>query len=129
MTQVVPFQQDDSKDNHAAAGVLSLKNMDPDFDGDGKVSASERDVYDRMIAADTDRDGHLTRKEVYQVIAKLKGEIDEAKGGIPRGDRLRCPGNRASASTARGAQPPPDERSGAGTARSPSEPRSPPLGP
>ena len=32
-------------DGADAGGVLSLKNMDPDFDGDGKISPLEKAVY------------------------------------------------------------------------------------
>lgn len=67
-----------------ADNVLSLKDMDPDFNEDGVVSPLEKEVYDRMMAADVNDDGYLTRSEVYTVIARMKGQIDEAsKGGIP----------------------------------------------
>ena len=65
------------------SGVLSLQSMSPDFNGDGVVDATEQDVYDKMMAADVDGDGYLTRTEVYQVIASSQRAIEEAqKGGI-----------------------------------------------
>ena len=76
--QVLPY------DGADAGGVLSLKDMDPDFDGDGKISPLEKAVYDKMLAADVDGDGLLTRAEVYKVIQSMKHEVDDAvKGGIP----------------------------------------------
>ena len=67
----------------AEGGVLSLKDMSPDINGDGIVSPLEQQVFDRMKAADVDGDGLLTRREIFSVIAALKGEISEAqKGGI-----------------------------------------------
>jgi len=65
-------------------GVLSLKDMDPDFNGDGIVSPLEKQVYDYMREADTNNDGYLTRREVFHVITRMKSQIDEASGsGIP----------------------------------------------
>lgn len=61
-------------------GVLSLKDMDPDINGDGIVSPLEKQVYDHMLAADTDNDGHLTRREVFHVIKRMKSQADEASG-------------------------------------------------
>ena len=72
-TKVVPYH-----DGADAGGVLSLKNMDPDFDGDGKISPLEKAVYDKMLAADLDGDGLLTRAEVYKVIQSMKNEVDDA---------------------------------------------------
>ena len=66
------------------AGILSLKDMSPDFNNDGVVDATEQQVYDKMMAADVDGDGFLTRTEVYQVIASGHAQLEEAqKGGIP----------------------------------------------
>ena len=65
-------------------GVLSLSNMNPDFNNDGVVDEMEKAVYERMLAADADGDGYLTRAEVYTVIATATTELREAqKGGIP----------------------------------------------
>jgi len=64
-------------------GVLSLANMDPDFNRDGVVDETERAVYEKMLKADADGDGHLTRAEVYTVISSATLELREAqKGGI-----------------------------------------------
>ena len=66
------------------AGVLSLVNMSPDFNNDGVVDATEQQVYDKMVSADIDGDGFLTRAEVYKVIASAQSELKEARaGGIP----------------------------------------------
>jgi len=64
-------------------GVLSLASMDPDFNKDGVVDETEKAVYEKMLKADADGDGHLTRAEVYAVIATGIMELREAqKGGI-----------------------------------------------
>ena len=65
-------------------GVLSLKDMSPDFNNDGVVDEMEQTVYDKMKAADADADGFLTREEVFHVIASSVNAVREAqKGGIP----------------------------------------------
>lgn len=84
MARVMPPGTTETKVEAIGPGVLSLEDMDPDFDGDGTVSPLEKAVYAQMRAADADGDGFLTRREVYEVIAGMKKELDEAgKGGIP----------------------------------------------
>jgi len=62
-------------------GVLSLASMDPDFNKDGVVDEMEKAVYEKMLKADADGDGHLTRAEVYTVISSGIKELREAKTG------------------------------------------------
>ena len=65
-------------------GVLSLRDMDPDFNSDGLVDETEALVYRKLQAADADGDGFLTRKEVSTLLAASVKEIQEAQsGGIP----------------------------------------------
>ena len=85
MSKVVPFGDADEHVAPVVSGVLSLKDMDPDFNSDGIVSPIEKEVYDRMLAANMDKDGYLTRGEVYEVMAALKSEVNEVQqsGSIP----------------------------------------------
>ena len=57
----------------------------PDFNKDGVVDDLERQVYEKMMAADLDNDGYLTRTEVFHVINSPITEIKAAgmNGGIP----------------------------------------------
>lgn len=61
--------------------VLSLKDMDPDFNADGKVDAWEKDLYDRIKAADGNNDGYLTKSEVYNLLSMGAKETFEARAG------------------------------------------------
>ena len=45
--------------------VLDLEKLNPDVDGDGKVSASELKIYNLLRAQDTSGDGKLTVAELY----------------------------------------------------------------
>jgi len=85
MSKVVPLGDADDHVAPFVSGVLSLKDMDPDFNSDGIVSPIEKEVYDRMLAADVNKDGYLTRGEVYEVMAALKGEVNDVQqsGSIP----------------------------------------------
>ena len=49
-------------------GELLLSDLNPDFDGDGRISAFEKEVYDMFKAADKDGSGALNMREVYGVV-------------------------------------------------------------
>ena len=51
--------------------VIDLNRLDPDVNGDGKVSASELKIYNLLRAQDTDGDGKLTIGELYNGLAAL----------------------------------------------------------
>jgi Ca2+-binding EF-hand superfamily protein len=64
----------------AGQGILSLETLQPDLDRDGKVDSWEQEVYDKLIAADADGDGVLTREELFGVMKTLNGMAK--RGGI-----------------------------------------------
>lgn len=44
----------------------------------------ERDVYDRIVAADTDHTGFISVRNLFDFIHKMSDEVKEAsQGGIP----------------------------------------------
>ena len=45
--------------------IIDLDKLNPDTDGDGKVSASELKIYNLLRAQDTSGDGKLTVAELY----------------------------------------------------------------
>ena len=49
-------------------GELLLADLNPDFDGDGRVSAFEQEVFEMFKAADRDGSGALNMREVYAVV-------------------------------------------------------------
>ena len=49
-TRVLPYSSGD------ATGI-PLSALDPDTDGDGKIEEWEKEVYTRILAADTDNSG------------------------------------------------------------------------
>ena len=51
-------------------GVLHLSDLNPDADGDGKISAFEKEVYNMFKEADVDGSGALSMREVYGVVKK-----------------------------------------------------------
>ena len=51
--------------------VLDLRKLDPDVNGDGKISASEKRIYGLLKAADVDGDGKLSVSEMYGALGKL----------------------------------------------------------
>ena len=51
--------------------VLDLRKLDPDVNGDGKISASEKRIYEFLQAADKDGDGKLSLSEMYGALGKL----------------------------------------------------------
>ena len=44
--------------------VLDLRKLDPDINGDGKISSEEKTIYKLLMDADTSGDGKLTISEV-----------------------------------------------------------------
>ena len=53
---------------------IDLKSLNPDADGDGKVSQQEKEIYAALKAADIDGSGSIGQAELYAVIGKLVGE-------------------------------------------------------
>lgn len=64
---------------HALIRITDIMGS-ADLNNDGVVEAWEQDVYSRMMAADHDGDGYLTRSQVLHV---MRGVHEEEKGGIP----------------------------------------------
>ena len=55
-----------------------------DTDGDGKIEAWEKEVYGRIVAADTDHTGTISVRNLFDFIRTMSNEVKEAaKGGIP----------------------------------------------
>ena len=63
---------------------IPIKRLDPDLDGDGKVEPWEKDVYDRLKAADVDDSGSVSAKELFLVIKKA-AETDKQKRRLAKG--------------------------------------------
>jgi hypothetical protein len=59
---------------------IDLKSLNPDADGDGKVSQQEKEIYAALKAADIDGSGSIGQAELYAVIGKLVGEQKKVKG-------------------------------------------------
>ena len=79
MTKVVPFEE--QRDN---PDTLNIARLNPDTDGDGHVDEWEKLVYERILAADLDGDGELSKSELFSAIKRCAVELKEAgKGGIP----------------------------------------------
>ena len=76
MAQVAPNQGSDVMD----LGILSLSSLNPDLNNDGKLDPWESEVYGKLMAADTDKDGELTRQELFSVMRDLNAAV---KNGIP----------------------------------------------
>ena len=51
--------------------VIDLNRLDPDVNGDGKVSASEARIYSLLRKQDTSGDGKLTIGELYNGLEAL----------------------------------------------------------
>merc|ERR1719506_2179897 len=51
--------------------VLDLEKLNPDVNGDGKVSASELKIYNLLRTQDTSGDGKLTVAELYRGLEAL----------------------------------------------------------
>ena len=59
---------------------IDLKSLNPDADGDGKITQQERDIYNALKAADIDGSGSIGLVELYAVIGNLVGEKKKVKG-------------------------------------------------
>ena len=58
---------------------IPLSGIDPDFDGDGKVSPLEKEIYAKLVAADTDKSGYISTHELYGAITELVQEKKKVK--------------------------------------------------
>ena len=69
-------------------GFLSISALNPDLNEDGQVEPWEREVYQKLLTADTDGSGTVTAKELFGVLRKASEELREARqrGGIPISD-------------------------------------------
>ena len=52
------------------AHTVNLDDLKPDHDGDGKVSAFEKEVWKRLQAVDKDGDGKVSVDELYAIVAE-----------------------------------------------------------
>ena len=58
---------------------LDVSALDPDADGDGKVSPLEKEIFHALKAADLDGSGTIGVGELYAVIGNLVGEKRKVK--------------------------------------------------
>jgi len=73
-----------SEADGGGAGVLSIAALDPDLNSDGTVESWEKEVYQRLLDADTDCSGTVSVKELFSVMRQASDDVREArKGGIP----------------------------------------------
>ena len=56
---------------NVGGGDLDISKLDPDADGDGKVTALEKEIYAALKAADIDGSGTIGTGELYAVIGNL----------------------------------------------------------
>ena len=50
---------------------LDISKLNPDADGDGKVSPTEKEIYAALMAADVDGSGSISVSELYASITTL----------------------------------------------------------
>jgi len=63
---------------------IPLSTLNPDTDGDGHIEPWEKEVYDRIVAADTDHTGVISVRNLFDFIRSMSNEVKEAaKSGIP----------------------------------------------
>ena len=63
--------------------LFHLKHLNPDADGDGKVSKDEQAIYDELCRADEDKDGALTVTELYGALARLT-KVERSRSAYKR---------------------------------------------
>ena len=54
--------------------LVDMSLLNPDMDGDGKVSRFEKEVHQMFVAADVDGSGALSVREFYAVLNKIRAE-------------------------------------------------------
>jgi len=64
-----------------AGGRINIADISPDINQDGVVEPIEQQIYDRLKAADTDNDGYLSRKEMFNALKVVTLELKAAKAG------------------------------------------------
>lgn len=65
---------------------VRVASLSPDFNNDGVVEPDEQILFDALVAADTDGDGSVSRREFYAAMLKAAVDVEEAKkiaGVIP----------------------------------------------
>ena len=63
-----------------AGGRINIADISPDIDQDGVVEPHEQQIYDRLKAADTDNDGYLSRKEMFNALReKTRTRTEQAE--------------------------------------------------
>ena len=50
---------------------IPIGEINPDFDGDGKISTLEREIFSKLVAADVDKSGYISSNELYGAITEL----------------------------------------------------------
>ena len=66
-----PAHRDNMVQVKPKGNELQLSDLDPDADGDGKVSSLEKEIYAALKAADIDGTGSIGMGELYSVIGNL----------------------------------------------------------
>ena len=64
--------------NDAKKGMgleIPISALNPDTDGDGKVAPWEKEVFDRIVAADTDRSGAISVRNLFDFIRSMSNEV------------------------------------------------------
>ena len=63
---------------------IDISQLDPDTDGDGQIEDWEKDVFERIKAADADGSGSISVKELFGMIKQAADEVKAAQeSGIP----------------------------------------------
>lgn len=68
--RVHPFKEPESG--------IQIAKLNPDTDGDGKIDKWEKEVYGRIEAADTDKSGCISPKELFAVF-RAAAQADKLK--------------------------------------------------
>jgi len=66
----------------ARNGEIPISSLNPDADGDGQVSHFEKQIYERLVAADADKTGFISVRNLFDLIQNMQDEVREAKAGI-----------------------------------------------